>query len=432
MPTRAAAAFPRCARSAAASERVTRSTRRAGGPSRGRARDVGRRDGGRGGAGRPGDGRAGHRRVPGDPRSGDPADRRHRDRRSARRAGRRPGRRQPPGDDLPGGRGAARRARRGRRPADRARAAARRVSRAMRRRARWRWPASRCWPRWIRRCASGSRSGSHPPRRRRRTPPARADRSVAAVGIAISAVRREFLGSRKDSAAGAAASISIGDSAERFVVGIDVEIDGGRTTVALGEASALLVSAGAFGGLRAAGARVAGSLSLGARVGLASLEGTPAGGAGATGGYRLAPVVGARDRRPRLAPDRPDRIRRRDRGGRRGARRARARRRIDRAGGRRGVAARRAGCTILTAGVSRFSGAAHPEGMTTNRIWLGLIAALSIAACSSKDPLLNGHGGGGSAATAAEPAAKPATRRRAHERCCRHRAPTASRRRPQS
>ena len=44
-------------------------------------------------------------------------------------------------------------------------------------------------------------------------PPARADRSVAAVGIAISAVRREFLGSDRDSAAGAAASISTGDSA---------------------------------------------------------------------------------------------------------------------------------------------------------------------------------------------------------------------------
>jgi hypothetical protein len=49
----------------------------------------------------------------------------------------------------------------------------------------------------------------------------------------------------------------------------------------------------------------------------------------------------------------------------------------------------------LIADVSRFSGTAHPEDMTTNRIWLGLIAALSIAACSSKDPLLNGHGGGG-------------------------------------
>ena len=45
-------------------------------------------------------------------------------------------------------------------------------------------------------------------------------------------------------------------------------------------------------------------------------------------------------------------------------------------------------------------GAAHPEGMTTKRIWLGLIAALSIAACSSKDPLLNGHGGGGGAGNA--------------------------------
>ena len=131
------------------------------------------------------------------------------------------------------------------------------------------------------------------------------------------------------------------------------------------------MSAGAFGGLRAAGARLAGSLSLGARVGLASLEGTPAGGAGATGATALRPWWG-----PAIAA--------------RGWLRtgpigfvaaievgvaARGARGLadgsDRAGGRWGVAARRPGCTILKAGVSRFLGAAHPEGMTTNRIWLG-------------------------------------------------------------
>ena len=122
-------------------------------------------------------------------------------------------------------------------------------------------------------------------------PPARADRSVAAVGIAISAVRREFLGSEGFGGWGGRIDLDRGFG-QRFVVGIDVEMDGGSTTVALGEARALLVSAGAFGGLRAAGARLAGSLSLGARVGLASLEGTPAGGAGATGGQALRPWWG--------------------------------------------------------------------------------------------------------------------------------------------
>jgi len=122
-------------------------------------------------------------------------------------------------------------------------------------------------------------------------PPARADRSVAAVGIAISAVRREFLGGAGFGGWGGRIDLDRGFG-RRFVVGIDAEIDGGNSTVALGEARALLVSAGAFGGLRAAGARLVGSLSLGARVGLASLEGTPAGGAGATGATALRPWWG--------------------------------------------------------------------------------------------------------------------------------------------
>ena len=105
-------------------------------------------------------------------------------------------------------------------------------------------------------------------------------------------MRREFLGS-DGNVGGWGGRIDFDRGlGQRFVVGIDVEIDGARTTVALGEASALLVSAGAFGGLRAAGARLAGSLSLGARVGLASLEGTPAGGSGATGGQALRPWWG--------------------------------------------------------------------------------------------------------------------------------------------
>jgi hypothetical protein len=121
-------------------------------------------------------------------------------------------------------------------------------------------------------------------------PPNAAD-SVAPVGIAISAVRREFLGA--GSAGGWGGRLDLDRAlVAPFALGLDVEIDGAGTTVALGEARALIVSAGAFGGLRAAGARVAGSLSLGARFGLAALEGTPAGGSGASGGRALRPWWG--------------------------------------------------------------------------------------------------------------------------------------------
>jgi hypothetical protein len=104
-------------------------------------------------------------------------------------------------------------------------------------------------------------------------------------------VRREFLGSAGFGGWGGRIDLDR-RFGRRFVVGIDVEMDGGRTTVALGEARALLVSAGAFAGLRAAGARFAGSLSLGARVGLASLEGTPRRRRVRDRRYRPATVVG--------------------------------------------------------------------------------------------------------------------------------------------
>ncbi len=118
-----------------------------------------------------------------------------------------------------------------------------------------------------------------------------ADSSVASVGIAVSAVRRDFLGAGNVGGWGGRVDVDRG-LGDLFMLGADVEVTGARTTVTLGEASALLVSAGAFGGLRAAGARVAGSLSLGARFGLASLDGTPAGGSGATGGSALRPWWG--------------------------------------------------------------------------------------------------------------------------------------------
>jgi hypothetical protein len=124
--------------------------------------------------------------------------------------------------------------------------------------------------------------------------PPRADGSRAPVGIAVVATRRDFLDTGSQVGIGAwggriEVDRGIGDW---FALGGDVEVAGTRTTVTLGEASALLVSAGAFGGLRAAGTRVAGSLSLGARVGLVSLDGKPAGGSGATGGSALRPWWG--------------------------------------------------------------------------------------------------------------------------------------------
>ena len=118
-----------------------------------------------------------------------------------------------------------------------------------------------------------------------------ADRSLAPVGIAVSAVRREFVGAGNVGGWGGRLDVDRG-LGDLFVLGADVELTGARTAVTLGEASALLMSAGAFGGLRAAGARVAGSLSLGARFGLAALDGTPAGGSGAIGGSALRPWWG--------------------------------------------------------------------------------------------------------------------------------------------
>jgi hypothetical protein len=123
------------------------------------------------------------------------------------------------------------------------------------------------------------------------TPPPRADRSAAPVGIALSAVRRQFVAANGAGGWGARIDLDRGLT-DWFALGLDLEIDGARATVPLGEARALILSAGVFAGPRAAGTRVAGTLALGARGGLASLEGTPAGGSGARGGSALRPWWG--------------------------------------------------------------------------------------------------------------------------------------------
>ena len=129
------------------------------------------------------------------------------------------------------------------------------------------------------------------------TTPPRADRSAAAVGIAISAVRRDFVATA--GAGGWGARIDLDRRlADWFALGLDLEVDGARATVALGEARAVIMSAGVFAGPRAAGSRVAGTVALGARGGIAALEGTPAGGSGAIGSHVLrpwwGPAIGAR------------------------------------------------------------------------------------------------------------------------------------------
>jgi len=54
----------------------------------------------------------------------------------------------------------------------------------------------------------------------------------------------------------------------------------------------VLLSLGGLWGVRAARGRVAGSLSGGARLGIARLEGTPAGGPGVTGASAMRPWWG--------------------------------------------------------------------------------------------------------------------------------------------
>ena len=108
----------------------------------------------------------------------------------------------------------------------------------------------------------------------------------------------------------------------RGLASVDLELASGQETVALGDAGALLVSLGGFWGMKAASGLVAGSLAVGARVGMAHLSGTPAGGSGATGASALRPWWGPaiaargaigprRDRLRAFAGDGPRRPRRR-------------------------------------------------------------------------------------------------------------------------
>jgi hypothetical protein len=130
-----------------------------------------------------------------------------------------------------------------------------------------------------------------------RDAPAAPTRAGGRMALSASAVRRDFFATGGFGGWGGRLDLDRPFGA-RSVATVDLEVDGGRQSIALGDAGALLVSLGGFWGLRAAGTRVMGSLSVGARVGLARLEGTPAGDSGAVGGRALrpwwGPAIGAR------------------------------------------------------------------------------------------------------------------------------------------
>jgi len=75
-------------------------------------------------------------------------------------------------------------------------------------------------------------------------------------------------------------------------LGFDVEAAGTQRHVALGAASGLLFSGGAFVGARAVGPRVGGALALGGRLGIARLAGDAGGAAGVVGERVLRPWGG--------------------------------------------------------------------------------------------------------------------------------------------
>ena len=119
-------------------------------------------------------------------------------------------------------------------------------------------------------------------------PPAPAGGRTA---LSASAVRRDFFATNGFGGWGGRLDVERTFGA-RGLASVDLELASGQETVALGDAGALLVSLGGFWGMKAASGLVAGSLAVGARVGMAHLTGTPAGGSGATGASALRPWGG--------------------------------------------------------------------------------------------------------------------------------------------
>jgi hypothetical protein len=95
------------------------------------------------------------------------------------------------------------------------------------------------------------------------------------------------------------------DLGARWDVTVDLEAGSAGRTTALGETSALLVSVGAFAGLRAGGPALLATFGVGGRVGGARLAGDPMGSAGVQGATVVRPWLGpalAARLRARLGP----------------------------------------------------------------------------------------------------------------------------------
>jgi hypothetical protein len=106
-------------------------------------------------------------------------------------------------------------------------------------------------------------------------PPPPAAVSGGSLRIGVSAVRRDFFSAGGLGAWGGRLDVDR-NAGDWWILTGDVEGAFGRASARLGEVSAMLVSLGGFWGVRGARGRAAGSLSIGARGGLAILEGTPA------------------------------------------------------------------------------------------------------------------------------------------------------------
>ena len=122
-------------------------------------------------------------------------------------------------------------------------------------------------------------------------PPTPAAPAGGRTALSASAVRRDFFATNGFGGWGGRLDVERTFGA-RWLASVDLELASGQETVALGDAGALLVSLGGFWGMHAASGLVAGSLAVGARVGMAHLSGTPAGGSGATGASALRPWWG--------------------------------------------------------------------------------------------------------------------------------------------
>ena len=125
----------------------------------------------------------------------------------------------------------------------------------------------------------------------RQAAPAPAPPNGKGTWVSASAVRRDFFSPNGFAGWGGRLDVERAFGV-RWLATVGLELVTGGETVTLGDAGAVLLSLGGLWGVRAARGRVAGSLSGGARLGIARLEGTPAGGPGVTGASAMRPWWG--------------------------------------------------------------------------------------------------------------------------------------------